>query len=125
MLNSPNTAPVMFPKLKSASPGGRFQIRVNVWEASNSHWVESPEIWDVMACRPLYRFDFENWSVNRGDWTGRAQVMLVLRKYPGSHQPSHVLVLVDCDDLTACVPPSSAMPLAELEVFLNAQLTWR
>ena len=115
----------MLPDLKTTSPDGRFQIRVDQWEARNSLWVQSPEIWDTVENRALLRFESEQWSLDRSDWLSEARVVLTLRKYPGNHFPKDLEVTVDCQAKTATLHSLAVADLRNLEAVMEQQLLWR
>jgi len=104
---------------KSTSSDGRFAIYVDMWEAFNSHWVESPALTDTRSGATLLKFRDDNWSLDSAQWQSDAVVSLSLRKYPGDHTPGAFEVVVDCDQGTANVAGMGPMPLAEVEAALE------
>lgn len=111
-------------EIRSTSPDGRFQLRVNTWEAGNTLWVSSPEIFDLAAGQPVFRFQNENWSLDQDEWESDSRVRLTLRKYPGNHLPGNLTVGVDCANGVAYPPNAAAVSLDRLEEVLDRQLTW-
>ncbi|MEO7324444.1 MAG: hypothetical protein ABIW82_06420 [Dokdonella sp.] len=114
----------MFPEIKSTSPDGRFQIRVAVWEARNSLWVESPAIYNAISQAVLLTFQSEMWSLDKAEWKTSEVVDITLRKYPGNHTPIELKATIDCEKQTAKLRSCPAVPLAELERLLESRLTW-
>ncbi|HEX4329091.1 MAG TPA: hypothetical protein VH105_20035 [Burkholderiales bacterium] len=104
---------------KSTSPDGRFAIYVDMWEAFNSHWVESPELTDTRSGATLLKFNNDNWSLDAAQWQSDTVVSLSLRKYPGDHTPSAFEVVVDCEQGNASVADMAPLPLAEVEEALE------
>jgi hypothetical protein len=111
--------------LRCASPDGRFEVRVAVWEARASLWVESPEIWDTQADELVLRFADDNWSLDHCHWQNDALVQLTLRKFPGNHTPVQLLTLVDCVARLAALPLQAQLPLGQLEAGLDSLLRWQ
>jgi hypothetical protein len=111
-------------ELRSSSPGGRYQVRVNAWEARNSLWVESPEIYDSQANVSPLTFDSELWSLDQSEWLSESIVTLRLRKFPGNHLPAQVGVSVDCQHRTAQLEAGPRVKLEELEPLLECHLVW-
>ena len=114
----------MLPILKTTSPDGRFQVRVDQWEARNSLWVESPEIWDTIENKTLFRFKSELWSIDRSEWLTEVLVSLTLRKYPGNHLPVDLGVVLDCEKQNASIR-SLVVDLQELEALMEQRVLWR
>jgi hypothetical protein len=112
-------------ELRSTSPTGRFEVRVSVWEARNSLWVESPEIFDLTESKPQLRFGSELWSLDDSEWKSNSVVRLVLRKFPGNHAPVQLEVLADLQSQTASVQSSPPVPLEHLEHAMEHQLVWK
>lgn len=111
-------------EILSISPGGRFQVQADVWEARNSLWVYSPSIWDTERSLRVLSFDDESWSVDKSTWISETEVLLVLRKFPGNHRPEQLSVEIDCIAETATIPPAGPSHVVGLELFLNRALTW-
>ncbi|WP_140637388.1 hypothetical protein [Methylibium rhizosphaerae] len=112
-------------QLRSTSPGGRYQILVNQWEAGNSLWVESPVVFDTIANVSLLVFDSDLWSLDQTEWKSETQVRLVLRKYPGNHLPPQVVADLDCQHKMALVESARPVTFQELEAALDSFLSWR
>lgn len=112
-------------EVRSLSPTGRFEVRVNVWEARNSLWVESPEIFDLTENKSLLQFASNLWSLDSSDWKTSSVVCLVLRKFPGNHVPVQLEVTVDLQSKTASVQSSPPLPLGALEQAMERQLKWK
>ena len=105
------------------SPSGRFEVQVAPWEARMSLWVETPTVVDTATGRKLLAFADVRWSLDAADWTSDRVVELWLRKYPGGHTPSGVMVTVDCEAETARIGETT-VPLREVERTLNESLSW-
>jgi hypothetical protein len=110
--------------IRSTSPDGRFQVRVAMWEARASLWVETPEIWDTLTGTLVLRFGNENWSLDHCHWQTGSLAQLTLRKFPGNHTPSQVLAIVDCAGGMAALPSHPQVPLPQLEAALDSLLHW-
>jgi len=107
----------------SVSPAKNFEVRTEVWEARNSLWVYSPSIWDARACHCIFSFEDEKWSADEFCWEDESTVRLVLRKYPGNHQPQSVTVEIDCLGLNAkIIFPADVLALEDLESALDKAL---
>jgi hypothetical protein len=105
------------------SPDGKFRITIEMYEASNSHWVLIPTLEDVATAEVLLKLD-RGWSMDESTWVGDSVVELRLRKYPGNHSPADVVATVDCAARMGKVGQGEMRPLGELEANLNAALTW-
>jgi hypothetical protein len=106
-------------EIKSISPNSRFQVFVEVWEARNSLWVESPMLYDAESETTLLKFTDDNWSLDSAEWTSNSQVQFTLRKYPGNHTPTQLVATVDCNSQTARVDQLLPVPLENLEELLE------
>jgi hypothetical protein len=115
----------VFSEVKSTSPDGRFQVRVETWEARNSLWVESPSIYNTRTEEVLLQLQSEMWSLDKAEWKTGEVVELTLRKYPGNHTPIQLEAAVDCENQTAQIQSLPAVPLKELEQLLESQLKWK
>jgi hypothetical protein len=111
-------------EILSTSPSRRFQVQTEVWEARNSLWVYSPNIWDVERGVHILSFEDAFWSVDKSTWLSETKVLLILRKFPGNHRPEQLNVEIDCKAQTATVPTAVPTPLIDLESVLNRALTW-
>jgi len=111
-------------EVKSTSPDGRFQVRVEAWEARNSLWVESPAIYNAKTEEVLLQFQSEMWSLDRADWKANQVVDLTLRKYPGNHTPAQLIATVDCELQEAGIKSPPTVPLKKLEQLLENELKW-
>jgi len=111
-------------EFKSKSPDGAFEIKVDAWEARNTLWVESPIICDTKSGETLFQFASEMWSLDKIDWLADALAQLALRKYPGNHSPTQLIVVIDCRNRTAEFKSHQALSLQELEKVMERQLTW-
>ena len=114
----------MLPQIRYTSPDGRFQVRVSPWEAGASRWVESPEIWDTVADALVLRFADDKWSLDHCHWQNNSLAQLTLRKFPGNHMPTQLLVLVDCTSQLAALPSQAQLPFPQLEAALDGVLHW-
>jgi hypothetical protein len=110
---------------QSVSPDGRFEILTDAWEAGNSHWVETPSIRDRISGEPIPSFTDNSWSLDESLWCSGSIVRLTLRKYPGNHEPSSVMAIVDCAARTAITGGGRSVPLHAIESALEAEMTWR
>jgi hypothetical protein len=99
--------------VKSNSPDGQFQVRVEAWEARMSLWVESPEICNAGTGETLLQFVSEMWSLDKANWKTNELVELTMRKYPGNHTPAQLTVVVDCRNKVAAL---QSLPPVELDV---------
>lgn len=113
------------PENRSLSPDGRYAVQVDVWEAFNTHWVESPRIVEAASGALVFAFGDSNWSLDGCRWPEPAVVEFRLRKYPGSHVPSQIAARIDCANGTGGVADGPQVPFATLEAALDAALTWR
>ena len=120
-----NVRHLVVTEIKSTFPDGRFQVRVEAWEARNSLWIESPAIYNARSEEVILKFQSEMWSLDRAEWKTGEVVCLTLRKYPGNHTPIQLMAAVDCERETAELGPLPAFSLAELERLLESQLTWK
>lgn len=105
-------------EVQSTSPSGRYQVRVDPWEARMSLWVETPELVDSVIGTTLLAFADPNWSLDAAAWQGE-RVTLTLRRYPGDHVPSQFEVVVDCAALSATVQSMPVPSLAAIEPALE------
>lgn len=112
----------MEPELRAASPDGRFTIEVIPWEARMSHWVETPQLYDRLTQRVLWRCQDSCWSLTRASWLDDRQVELWLRRYPGDHVPPELCCWIDCARGRARLADGAELELAELERALFARL---
>lgn len=112
-------------EIHSASPDGRFVIRVSAWEARMSLWVETPNLYDMMTNEDLLTFRNSNWSLDQAFWQAGNLVTMTMRKYPGDHTPSSVEVTVDCLARTATVAGKPAMSLTDVESALESAIRKR
>jgi len=106
----------------STSPNQRFALKAHAWEAANSQWVLSPQLWDVQRDAALFVFKEPRWSVDADHWISDTKVRLSLRKYPGNHRPESIKVELDCASLAATILPATSTSLAELETVLERML---
>jgi hypothetical protein len=111
-------------ELRSISPTGRFEVRVRVWEARNSLWVESPEVFDLIENKSVLRFCSDLWSLEESGWKSDSVALLVLRKFPGNHTPVHLELLADFQNQTVFVQSSQTVPFNDLEQTMEHQLVW-
>lgn len=88
-----------------------------------SLWVETPTVVDTATGEALLAFADPHWSLDEADWVSEHVVHLWLRKYPGSHTPTGVLVTLDCVARTAQVD-ESVVPLRDVEATLDRALMW-
>lgn len=100
-----------------------FSIEVSSWEAGPNLWVATPTIVETLTGRKVFAFADERWSLNRSSWRSQTVVECWLRKFPGTHSPSEVSVMVDCAAETAEVD-GQVVALAAFETALDAELVW-
>ncbi len=112
-------APMAYP-----SPDGTYEVRIREWEARNSLWVRSPELWSAVENRLLYKLKDVHWSAEVVTWSSNAVVRLECRKYPGNHRPAMLRVVVDCAAGTATLENGAVCNLDQLEQALDDSLTW-
>lgn len=119
-LSEPHAPPAWIDRL---SPDGKLQLIVDTYEASNSHWVMCPAVIETETGE--FRLQLGHpWSADSWKWTGDAVVELVVRKYPGNHEPSELVATIDLATRTARVGQSESVPLEKLVATLDAALTW-
>jgi len=107
----------------SISPGGRYVVEADPWEARNSQWVYTPRVIDLITAQPVLALSDPRWSMDSADWVSDSEVFLRLRKFPGNHLPIQLDVLVNCDEGNALVAANQRCSLAELEAVLDAAFT--
>ncbi len=105
--------------LKSTSPGGRYQIRVYPQEMRMSHWVETPEVIDIVTNRCLFHPLDDNWSLISAVWQSESVVTLRMRRYPGTVEPSSFEVQFDCAKPSAKVGGAEVENLGKVEHHLK------
>lgn len=116
----------MIKEIMSVSPGKRFEVRVEVWEARNSLWVYSPSIWDIKRECCLLLFSDKSWSADTCEWLDEVRVRLALRKFLGNHLPPSLTVDIDCVKFrTNMVANIGEFVLEELENHLNKELSFK
>ena len=106
------------------SPDGRYGITFHEHEAFNSHWVRTPTITDKTSGGVMLAIHDTRWSVDEAEWRDDSVVKLVMRKYPGNHEPGDITVVVDCRRGTAAVGEGAPVSLAALEPAMDRALTW-
>jgi hypothetical protein len=104
------------------SPDGRFHIWISSSEVRMSHWVERPTLTDTQTRQNILYFQDSNWSLDQAVWLDDHTVQLVMRKYPGNHQPVDVTATVDCLARTAKVGDREVKHLFELEGVMDSVL---
>jgi hypothetical protein len=114
----------VYQEVKSVSADGRFLVRTDAWEARASLWVESPTIFSTEATEPLLQFSSELWSLDKAEWLSNETVELTVRKFPGNHKPSQIVITINCNERTATLGSSGSVALSELEGLLEKQLSW-
>jgi hypothetical protein len=109
-----------------AAPSGNFVVRTSAWEMFNTHWVYWPELVDSRTNEVLFAPD-RNWSVDppTPSWLGPSALRLVMRKYPGNHEPRSLEVLVDCEAGTFELSSGGKGALSELEARMDSALSWQ
>src|SRR5450830_400272 len=106
----------------STSPNQRFALQAHAWEAGNSQWVLSPQLWDMQRDAALFVFKEQRWSVDADHWLSDTKVRLSLRKFLGNHRPESIKVEIDCLSLQATILPATNTTLTELEAVLERML---
>jgi tetratricopeptide (TPR) repeat protein len=99
-------------EIESTSPGGRYVVCVDPFEAGPTQWVDRPELYDTAAARALLALTDRFWHLDSADWQSESVVVMYLRHYSGEY-PS-CSVTIDCQRLTATVNLSRPGPLGEL-----------
>lgn len=112
-------------EILSVSPDKFYELRADVWEARNSLWVCSPDIWDVTLGQSAFRFKDEKWSVDSNTWLNASTVQLSLRKFPGGQGVESFVVDIDCVARTAKILPSTMTTIDDLEDALERALNDR
>jgi hypothetical protein len=84
--------------IKSTSPGGRYIVCVDPFEAGAYKWVETPELYDSATGHALLAFKDRYWHLDSANWQSESVVVMNLRHYPGSDSFE---VEIDCQGLTA------------------------
>jgi hypothetical protein len=84
--------------IKSTSPGGRYIVCVDPFEAGAYKWVETPELYDSATGHALLAFKDRYWHLDSANWQSESVVVMNLRHYPGSDSFE---VEIDCQRLTA------------------------
>ena len=108
---------------RSASPDGRFIIRVEPLEARAFQWVDAPQLVNTATGLVLVQLTDPCWHLDSADWCSESVVVMWLRHFPDG-LPSYE-VRVDCGQLTASVDGGEPRPLAELEEMLETATTGR
>lgn len=106
------------------SPDGRFHIWTSDIEVRMSHWIERPTITDTQTRQNILYFQDGHWSLDQAIWTDAHTVQLVMRKYPGNHQPVDLTATVDCLARTAKVGDREVKHLFELEGVMDSLLRY-
>jgi hypothetical protein len=109
-------------EIQSTSPGGRYVVRIEPWEARNSHWVCSPELVDTQTGQSVFKFAAEAWSADSSAWESESLVRLALRKYPGGQPRGSLVVKIDCVLGTVEVDTGERVALQDLEGVLDKAL---
>jgi hypothetical protein len=111
---------------KRASPDGNFDVRTSAWEMFNTHWVHWPKLLDTRTNEVLFAPN-DNWSVDPPTpaWIGPSLLRLVMRKYPGNHEPAQLEVLVDCEARSFELSSGGKGDLSELEARMDSALSWK
>jgi hypothetical protein len=105
------------------SPDGRYAVVTTPWDVRMSIWIDTPHIEDQANDTIVMSLHDVHWSLVSATWQSPAVVLLMLRKYPGSHQPPELKVVVDCDAKVATLDGRS-MSVRDIEPALEAALAW-
>lgn len=109
--------------MDSLSPTGRYRVTTHSEEVRAAQWVDIPKIWDTVTDEVIADLDGDRarggglWSLDRVRWTGNAQAVLTLRRFPGVRP--HVEAIVDCGGGAAMVR-GRRYPLRDLLAALEA-----
>jgi hypothetical protein len=68
--------------IKSTSPGGRYIVCVDPFEARAFQWVETPELFDAAAGRALLALTDRYWHLDSADWRSESVVVGLPNKVP-------------------------------------------
>ncbi len=99
-------------EITSTSPGGRYVVCVDSYEAGPSQWVDMPELYDTATGRALLALTDRLWHLDSAQWQNESVVVMCLRHY-SSGNPS-CTVTIDCQRLTANVNLNGPGPLGHL-----------
>lgn len=109
-------------EIQSTSPTGRYQLKVDPWEARNTHWVLSPHIVDCESGRILFRFSASAWSAENSAWENDEVVRINLRKYPGDQPRASLVVRLNCAQGTSGLAGGPVVAFEALEALLEEAL---
>ena len=104
--------------VRSTSPGGRYIVGVDSFEARAFQWVDTPVVVDIVAGRTLVALADCYWHLDSADWQSATVVVLQLRHFPNPHDYS-CTVVVDCERLTASVNGAGPHALGQLDDILG------
>jgi tetratricopeptide (TPR) repeat protein len=97
--------------IKSTSPGDRYVVCVDPFEARAYQWVETPELFDTATGRALLAFADRYWHLDSAKWQSESVVVMDLRHFPYGNGCT---VVIDCQRLTASVNGAKPGPLGQL-----------
>ena len=104
--------------VRSTSPGGRYVVGVDSFEARAFQWVDTPDVVDTGTGRTLLALADRYWHLDSADWQSESVVVLQLRHFPHPHDFS-CTVVVDCQCLTASIDGAQPQALGELDDILG------
>jgi hypothetical protein len=99
----------------SVSPGGQYSLLIAAREMRMSHWLEMPKLVSTHDQQTIFDLWDSWWSLDDITWDTAATCSLTLRRYPGNHTPSYVIVHVDCEDLHFSIGAGERMEIRQLK----------
>jgi hypothetical protein len=105
------------------SPGGRYRVVTYAVEARMSHWLQLPQIEDLASGDVLCQFRDSLWSLDQALWQTDTLVRLLVRKYPGGHQPTTLAIDIDCLARKAHIGADS-VAIEDIDALAERSLRW-
>ncbi len=122
---------VLLKNIRSMSPDRRYIVRVHPFEAPDSDWVATPELFDIAAGQIVLALKDRYWHLDSANWPSESVVVMSLRNYRlGVRTDFRKLplrsstfeVIIDCRRLTASVNGTEPGPLDQLDDALESSL---
>ena len=122
---------VLLKNIRSMSPDRRYIVRVHPFEAPDSDWVATPELFDIAAGQIVLALKDRYWHLDSANWPSEPVVVMSLRNYRlGVRTDFRKLplrsstfeVIIDCRRLTASVNGTEPGPLDQLDDALESSL---